>query len=140
MTSYLIPTDKITTLKIFKLGINKLTIGQDIKVPAIGYIYETKKPVTISQDTTKLNNYTSDTFKQFKTNLKRFKTVSINGLGLIVGKILITQKYNNESYRIQAFSDTFNYVEPKYVKVPVRFIMLKDDQIKLINHHASLPF
>lgn len=140
MTAYLIPVDKITSMKIFKLGIKKLPISEDIKVPSVGYIYETKKSVKLSRDNTKVNNYTVNTFKQFKTDLTSFKTVSIYGLGLIVGKIFITQKYKNGTYRVEGFADTFNYVDPRYVKVPLKFVKLKDKQIKSINHHSSIPF
>jgi hypothetical protein len=140
MTAYLIPVDKITSMKIFRLGIKKLSISADIKVPSIAYIYETKKSVKLSRDNTKVNNYTRITFKQFKTDLTSFKTVSINGLGLIVGKIFITQKYNNGTYRVEGFADTFNYVDPRYVKVPLKFVQLKDEQIKSINHHSLIPF
>lgn len=140
MIAYLIPVDKIESKKIFQLGIKKLTISQDIKVPSIAYIYETKKSVKISQLNTKANNYTADTFKEFKTDLMRLKTVSINGLGLIVGKILITQKFQNGFYEIQTFSDTFNYVDPLHLRLPLRFIQLKHEQIKSINHYASIPF
>lgn len=140
MTAYLIPLDKITSKKVFQLGIKKLTISEDIKVPSIGYIYETKKAVKITRDDTKMNNYTSDTFKQFKTDLIRLKTVSVHGIGLIVGKILITQKFKNGLYGIQLFSDTFNYVDPLHLKLPLRFIQLKQEQVEIINHYASIPF
>ncbi|MDG0887890.1 hypothetical protein P5915_00660 [Acholeplasma manati] len=127
-------------MKLFRLGIKKLSISADIKVPSIAYIYETKKSVKISRLNTKANNNTVNTFKEFKTDLKSFKTVSIYGLGLIVGKIFITQKYKNGTYAVEGFADTFNYVDPRYIKVPLKFIQLKDEHIKNINHHASIPF